>query len=82
MNTENRVRLSFNRGTDDRRLAGARLAKDQGDSLAAGNTVFDIADRLAMWLGEGQVPRMWREVERAFTKPKEAFVHCRVNRGK
>src|SRR4030095_5215624 len=68
-------RLTFDRRANRRGLAGAGFADQQRDPLAAGDAVFEVADRLAMDCGGDQIPRIGRQVEGSGGEFVELLVH-------
>src|SRR6185503_10176654 len=65
-----------------RRLAGARLANEQGDALAAGDAVLQIQEHLAVRLRHHHVLRVRRQIERAFAQSEKRFVHQSLTGGR
>ena len=72
--------LLLERRPNQRRLAGAGFADEQRDALAAGDAVLEVAQRLAVRLGQHQEPRVRRQVERPLAKAEELFVHQHAQR--
>ena len=72
------LRLPFERRADDRGLARAGLADQQRDALLTRDRVLEVAERLAMRVGQHEIPRVRRQVERPLTEPEERLVHQRT----
>jgi hypothetical protein len=70
-------RLPLERGPDERRLAGPRLAHEQRDAGTAGDAVLQVAQRLPVNVGHHQETRVRRQVERTLAKAVEGLVHSR-----
>src|SRR5712692_4158303 len=70
--------LSVERGMDERRFARSRFADQHRDALTAGDRVLDVAQRFPMLVGQEQIARVRRQVERPLSESVETFVHQRA----
>jgi hypothetical protein len=62
----------------ERGLAGAHLAREQQEALAAGDAVLEDRQTLLVGLGEPEEARVWREGEGGLLQAVEGLVHPRL----
>src|ERR1041384_6285186 len=70
--------LILERRADNGGLTRPRFADQQRDTLAAGNGVLQVAQRLTVHRRKHEIARVRRQVERALTKTEELLVHQRL----